>query len=81
LLLFPSASVEFTIKSRLRRCRSPRRVCRHVAVGERLNVCAFYLLHATFFLGLFFGFEGGGYVLLGNIGWLSTDYTALYHGR
>jgi hypothetical protein len=42
---------------------------------------ACYLLHASFSLGLFFASEDWGVILLGNIGRLSTEYTALYPGR
>jgi hypothetical protein len=42
---------------------------------------ASYLLHDGFFLGLFSDPEHGGDVLLGNVGWLSTDYTPLYVNR
>jgi hypothetical protein len=34
--------------------------------------------HASFLLGLFFDLEDGGDKLFWNIGWLSSDYTALY---
>jgi hypothetical protein len=37
--------------------------------------------HAGFFLDLFFDPEDGGDMLLRNVGWLSTDYTALYPRR
>jgi hypothetical protein len=36
------------------------------------------LLHASFLLGLLFNHEDGGDMFLRNIGWLSTDYAALY---
>jgi hypothetical protein len=42
---------------------------------------AIYLTHAGFLLGLFFYTENGGDMFLRNIGWLSTDYTALYPRR
>jgi hypothetical protein len=42
---------------------------------------ACYLLHASFSLGLFFGSEDWGVMLLGNIGRLSTEHTALYPRR
>jgi hypothetical protein len=32
-------------------------------------------------LGIFFHPEDGGYMFLRNVGWLSTDYTALYPER
>jgi hypothetical protein len=35
-------------------------------------------LHARFLLGLFFDTENGGDMFFRNVGWLSTDYTALY---
>jgi hypothetical protein len=37
-----------------------------------------YLLYVGFLLGLFFGPEDGGYVLLRSVGWLSTVYMSLY---
>jgi hypothetical protein len=37
-----------------------------------------YMLHADFLLGLFFDTEDGGQIFLRNVGWLSTDYRALY---
>jgi hypothetical protein len=40
-----------------------------------------YLLHAGFFLGLFFEPEDGGYMFIRNVGLLSADYTALYRRR
>jgi hypothetical protein len=40
-----------------------------------------YLLHAGFLLGLFLYHEDGSDVFLRNVGWLSTDYTALYPRR
>jgi hypothetical protein len=39
---------------------------------------AFCLLHACFLLGLLLHPEDGGDVFLWNVGWLSTDCTALY---
>jgi hypothetical protein len=39
------------------------------------------LLHARFFLGLFFYPEDGGDIFLQNVIWLSADYTALYLRR
>jgi hypothetical protein len=48
---------------------------------SKLNVLietACYLLHDGFLLGLFFEPEGGGDMLLQNVSWLSTDYTALH---
>jgi hypothetical protein len=41
-------------------------------------ICASYVLHAGFLLGLFFDPDKGGEVFLRNFGPLSTDYTALY---
>jgi hypothetical protein len=35
-------------------------------------------LHASFLLGWLFDPEDAGGMLLGNVGWLSTDYTELY---
>jgi hypothetical protein len=40
-----------------------------------------YLLHAGFLLGLFFDREDEGDMFHRNVGWLSTDYTALYPRR
>jgi hypothetical protein len=37
--------------------------------------------HAAFLLGLFLHPEDGGDMFLQNVGWLSTDYTALYSKR
>jgi hypothetical protein len=37
--------------------------------------------HADFLLGLIFDSENGGVIFLRNVGWLSTDYIALYPGR
>jgi hypothetical protein len=39
------------------------------------------LLYASFLLNLFFDPADGGDMFLRNIGWLSTDYTALYPRR
>jgi hypothetical protein len=36
------------------------------------------MLHAGFLLGLFFDLEDGGNIFLQNVGYLLTDYTALY---
>jgi hypothetical protein len=41
----------------------------------------FDLFHASLLLGLFFDPEDGDDIFLRNVGWLSTDYTALYHRR
>jgi hypothetical protein len=38
-----------------------------------------YLLHAGILFGLYFDHEGGGGMPLQNIGWLSTNSTAIYH--
>jgi hypothetical protein len=38
-------------------------------------------LYAAFLLDLFFDPENGGEIFLRNVGWLSTDYTALYLRR
>jgi hypothetical protein len=38
----------------------------------------FEVLHAGFLLGSFFSPEDGGHIFLRNVGWLSTDHTALY---
>jgi hypothetical protein len=40
-----------------------------------------HLLNAGFLLGLCLDPEAGGVMSLRNVGWLSTDYTALYPGR
>jgi hypothetical protein len=45
---------------------------------KHLAYCACYLLHVAFILGLSFDPEDGGDMFLRNIGWLSTDCTALY---
>jgi hypothetical protein len=37
-----------------------------------------YLFHACFSLGLFFYYEDEGGIFLRKVGWLWTDYTALY---
>jgi hypothetical protein len=37
-----------------------------------------YLLHANFLHGLLFNPEDEGGMILGNVGWLSTDYKTLY---
>jgi hypothetical protein len=37
--------------------------------------------HAGFLLGLFFDHNNEGDIFLRNVGWLSTDYTALYPRR
>jgi hypothetical protein len=42
---------------------------------------AFYVLHVVSLLGSFFDPEDEGDILLQNVGWLSTDYTALYPRR
>jgi hypothetical protein len=39
------------------------------------------VLHAGFLLGLLFNPEDGGDMFLPDVGWLSTDYTALYPRR
>jgi hypothetical protein len=36
------------------------------------------LLYAGFLIGAFFYPEDGGKMFLRNVGWVSTDYTALY---
>jgi hypothetical protein len=41
----------------------------------------YYLLHAGFLSGLLFDPEDGGDIFLRNVGWLSTDYMALYPRR
>jgi hypothetical protein len=43
--------------------------------------CQCYLLHAAFWIDLFFGTEDGGDMFLRNVPWLSTDYMALYPRR
>jgi hypothetical protein len=45
----------------------------------RCSACC--LLHAGFLLGLLYSPEDRGDVFLPNIGWLSTDYSALYPRR
>jgi hypothetical protein len=42
------------------------------------NIAACHMLHANFLLGLIFDPKDGG-IFPQNVGWLSTDYTALYH--
>jgi hypothetical protein len=37
-----------------------------------------YHLHATYILGLFFNADAECGMFLRNIGWLSTNYTAIY---
>jgi hypothetical protein len=59
---------------------SGRRVCR--IWGSHSGGCEeFYLLVYNFLLGLFFDPEDEGDIFLRNVGWLSTDYTALYPRR
>jgi hypothetical protein len=45
--------------------------------GAKLSTC----LLASLLLGLFFDSEDGGDMFLRNVGWHSTDYTALYPKR
>jgi hypothetical protein len=40
---------------------------------------AYHLLQVGFLLGLFFNHENGGDMFLQTVGWLSTNYMALYH--
>jgi hypothetical protein len=42
---------------------------------------ACYLLHADFLPDFFFDLEDGGDVFLWNVGWLPTDYAALYPSK
>jgi hypothetical protein len=44
---------------------------------NKLRKKSFYMLHAGFLLGIFFGPEDGGDVFLRNISRLSKEYTAL----
>jgi hypothetical protein len=60
-----------------RRLRGTRRI--HLHGRSVSHAC--YLLHADFLLGLSFDPEDGGEMFLRNVGWLSTDYTALYYRR
>jgi hypothetical protein len=43
--------------------------------GEASDFC---LTHVGFLLGFFFNPENGGSMFFRNVGWLSTDYSALY---
>jgi hypothetical protein len=47
------------------------------------NAVAMFVIcfHATFLFGLFFDLKDGGDMFLRNVGWLSTDDTALYRRR
>jgi hypothetical protein len=54
--------------------------CRFHHEGRRI-CSACYQIHYSFFLGLFFDTEDGGDLFLRNVGWLSTDYTALFPRR
>jgi hypothetical protein len=45
--------------------------------NQELATCS----HAGFWLSLFFDPEDGGDTFLRNVGWLSTDYMALYPRR
>jgi hypothetical protein len=51
------------------------------ARNQREGSYACHLLHAGFFLRLFFDPEDGGDMFLRNVRWLSTDYKALYPRR
>jgi hypothetical protein len=53
---------------------SPLKGNRHRAL---LAIC----FHADFLLSLFFDPEDGGDIFLRNVGYLSTDYAALYPNR
>jgi hypothetical protein len=44
-------------------------------------MCQTGRFHAGFLLTLFFDPEDGGDMFLINVGWLSTDYTALYRRK
>jgi hypothetical protein len=58
--------------------RKPALVYKKVKVN--LSLWQVPCFHAGMLLG-FFDSEGGGYMFLRNVGWLSTDYTALYPRR
>jgi hypothetical protein len=60
--------------------------CRLHLLGRRISQAsnqssAFCLLHAGSLFGIFFDIEDGTDIFLRNVGWLSTEYTALYSRR
>jgi hypothetical protein len=56
-------------------CRKTSRAWNQSESRWQAELC----FHAGFLLGLFFDPEDRGDMFLRNVGWLSTDYTALYH--
>jgi hypothetical protein len=53
---------------------------KHNASILRVQSFACCLLQSGFLLGFFLDPEDGGDIFLQNVGWLSTDYTALCPG-